>query len=168
MVGLDPVPLVATTLGRGPVSALAGVVGLLIGSFLNVVVYRVPLHLSVVEPRSFCPQCQTPLRSVDNVPLVSWVVLGRRCRHCRAPIPVRYPLVELATGVVFAVVGLFYYMQVARSTFMSEGDSAEPIVASLPLRASIAICLVAVVGLGLWPNPLFAESLRAAGSFWGH
>jgi NADH-quinone oxidoreductase subunit N len=71
-------------------------------------------------------------------------------------------------GVVFAVVGLFYYMQVARSTFMSEGDSAAPIVASLPLRASIAICLVAVVGLGLWPQPLFAESLRAAGSFWGH
>jgi leader peptidase (prepilin peptidase)/N-methyltransferase len=78
------------------------VTGLLVGSFLNVVIYRVPRGLSVVEPRSFCPHCTTPLRSVDNIPVVSWVVLRGRCRRCRGPISIRYPLVELATGIVFA------------------------------------------------------------------
>ena len=99
------VALATPTLGRGAVTALVAVVGLLVGSFLNVVVYRVPRHLSVVQPRSFCPHCDTPLRSLDNIPLVSWVVLGGRCRKCRAPISIRYPLVELATGIVFAAVG---------------------------------------------------------------
>jgi leader peptidase (prepilin peptidase)/N-methyltransferase len=100
-----PAALVATTLGRATVTAMAGLVGLLIGSFLNVVVYRVPRRLSVVEPRSFCPHCDVPLRSIDNIPLVSWLVLGGRCRRCRGPISIRYPLVELATGVVFAALG---------------------------------------------------------------
>jgi leader peptidase (prepilin peptidase)/N-methyltransferase len=81
------------------------VVGLLIGSFLNVVIYRVPRGLSVVEPRSFCPHCDAPLLATDNIPLVSWVVLSGRCRRCRGPISVRYPLVEMATGLVFALVG---------------------------------------------------------------
>jgi leader peptidase (prepilin peptidase) / N-methyltransferase len=97
--------LVTTDIGRGSVTALVGVVGLLIGSFLNVVIYRVPRGLSVVEPRSFCPHCDSPLLAVDNVPLVSWAVLGGRCRRCRGPISVRYPLVELTTGVAFALVG---------------------------------------------------------------
>jgi leader peptidase (prepilin peptidase)/N-methyltransferase len=97
--------LVTTDIGRGPVTALVGVVGLLVGSFLNVVIYRVPRGLSVVEPRSFCPHCDSPLLAVDNVPLVSWIVLGGRCRRCRGPISVRYPLVELTTGIAFALVG---------------------------------------------------------------
>jgi leader peptidase (prepilin peptidase)/N-methyltransferase len=97
--------VVATSVGRGPVTALVGVTGLLVGSFLNVVIYRVPRGLSVVEPRSFCPHCTTPVRTVDNIPVVSWVVLRGRCRRCRGPISVRYPLIELATGIVFAAVG---------------------------------------------------------------
>jgi leader peptidase (prepilin peptidase) / N-methyltransferase len=91
--------------GRGTVAAVAGVVGLVIGSFLNVVVYRVPRGLSVVEPRSFCPHCDAPVLAVDNIPLLSWVILRGRCRRCGAPISVRYPCVELACGVAFAAVG---------------------------------------------------------------
>jgi leader peptidase (prepilin peptidase)/N-methyltransferase len=84
--------------------ACSGVAGLAVGSFLNVVVYRVPRHLSVVRPPSHCPGCGTHLGALDMVPVVSWIALRGRCRHCRAPIPVRYPLVELATGGVFAAI----------------------------------------------------------------
>lgn len=84
--------------------ALGGVLGLLIGSFLNVVIYRVPAGLSVVRPRSACPACRGAIRSVDNIPVVSWVVLRGRCRDCSNPISARYPIVELVTGVLFAVV----------------------------------------------------------------
>jgi leader peptidase (prepilin peptidase)/N-methyltransferase len=76
--------------------------GLVFGSFLNVVIYRVPLGRSVVSPRSHCPVCGTLIVWFDNVPVLSWLLLGRRCRGCRAPIPVRYPLVELAHGLLWS------------------------------------------------------------------
>ena len=81
-----------------------GVLGLLIGSFLNVVIHRVPAGESVVHPRSRCPQCGTELAARDNVPVVSWLLLRGKCRTCGAPISVRYPLVELGTGLLFAAV----------------------------------------------------------------
>ena len=81
----------------------AGVLGLLIGSFLNVVVHRVPAGLSVVSPPSACPGCGHEIRARDNLPVVSWLLLRGRCRDCAVPIPVRYPLVEAGTGVAFAL-----------------------------------------------------------------
>lgn len=89
---------------RWLVIAAATIGGLVIGSFLNVVVYRAPRRLSVVRPGSFCPHCSTPVRAFDNVPVVSWLLLGGRCRSCRAPISPRYPLVEAGTGLLFALV----------------------------------------------------------------
>jgi leader peptidase (prepilin peptidase)/N-methyltransferase len=80
----------------------AGLLGLLVGSFLTVVVHRVPVGLSVVRPRSACPSCTHPIRSKDNVPVVSWVLLAGRCRDCSTAVPVRYPAVEAATGLLFA------------------------------------------------------------------
>lgn len=97
--------LVASIVTRGAVTAFAAVTGVVVGSFLNVVVYRVPRGLSVVEPRSFCPHCDTPVRPIDNVPVLSWLALRGRCHHCRGPISIRYPLVELGTAAVFAAVG---------------------------------------------------------------
>ena len=79
-----------------------GLLGLAIGSFLNVVIYRVPNHLSIVRPRSACPRCHTPIRERDNIPVVSWLVLRGRCRDCQSPISMRYPLVELGCAVLFA------------------------------------------------------------------
>lgn len=82
-----------------------GVLGLLIGSFLNVVIHRVPAGLSLVSPGSACPACAHPVRAFDNVPVLSWLALRGRCRDCAAPIAARYPLVELATGLLFVLVG---------------------------------------------------------------
>ncbi len=80
---------------------LVALVGLAVGSFLNVVIHRVPRHESLVRPRSHCPNCDVEIADRDNIPLLSWVLLRGRCRHCRAPISLRYPLVELATGLLF-------------------------------------------------------------------
>jgi leader peptidase (prepilin peptidase)/N-methyltransferase len=89
-------------LPRGLVVAAAGVLGLLIGSFLNVVIHRVPRGGSIVRPASQCPGCGTPLRAWDNVPLLSYLWLRGRCRACGMRISLRYPAIELATGLVFA------------------------------------------------------------------
>jgi leader peptidase (prepilin peptidase)/N-methyltransferase len=83
-------------------AGIFGVAGLAVGSFLNVVISRVPRKESIASPRSHCPGCDTVLANRDNVPLLSWVLLGGRCRTCRQRISLRYPAVELACGVLFA------------------------------------------------------------------
>ncbi len=88
-----------------PLGLIAVVFGLCIGSFLNVCIYRVPAAKSIVFPGSMCPSCQTPIRIYDNIPLLGFLWLGGRCRHCRAPISIRYPLIELLTGTL--ALGLF-------------------------------------------------------------
>jgi leader peptidase (prepilin peptidase)/N-methyltransferase len=85
---------------------LLGVLGLLIGSFLNVVIWRVPRDESIVRPASHCPTCEAAISPRDNVPVLSWLLLRRRCRHCQARISVRYPLVELATAGLFAAIAV--------------------------------------------------------------
>ena len=80
----------------------AGLLGLVVGSFLNVVIHRVPLRRSVMRPASHCPACGEPIRPIDNIPLLSYVLLRGRCRNCKARISARYPLVEALTGALFA------------------------------------------------------------------
>jgi leader peptidase (prepilin peptidase) / N-methyltransferase len=79
-----------------------GLFGLLIGSFLNVCISRLPQDLSIVVPRSYCTRCGTPIAWYDNIPLLSYLILGGRCRACKLRISLRYPLVELLTGLSFA------------------------------------------------------------------
>ena len=84
--------------------ALAFLAGLLIGSFLNVCVFRLPRDLSVMKPaRSFCPFCEETIAWYDNIPVLSYILLRAKCRHCGAHIPLRYPVVELATAIAFAI-----------------------------------------------------------------
>jgi leader peptidase (prepilin peptidase)/N-methyltransferase len=85
---------------------LCGLVGLMIGSFLNVVIWRVPRGESVVRPPSACPSCGHEIRPRDNIPVLGWLLLRGRCRDCGHPISARYPLVELACGVLFVVMAL--------------------------------------------------------------
>lgn len=89
-----------------PLVLLCSLVGLMIGSFLNVVVWRVPRGESVVRPPSACPSCGTAIRPRDNVPVLGWLLLRGRCRDCRSTISARYPLVEAGTALLFAVLAL--------------------------------------------------------------
>jgi leader peptidase (prepilin peptidase)/N-methyltransferase len=82
----------------------AGLFGLVIGSFLNVVVWRLPRGESLASPPSHCPHCQAPVQPRDNIPVLSWLLLRGRCRSCGEPISARYPLVELATAALYVVV----------------------------------------------------------------
>ena len=87
-------------------AVVLGALGAILGSFLNVVAHRLPLSQSVVHPRSRCPHCETQIRALDNIPVLSWLMLGGRCRSCAEAIPARYPLVELGTGLLLAGVAL--------------------------------------------------------------
>jgi leader peptidase (prepilin peptidase) / N-methyltransferase len=82
----------------------AGIFGAIVGSFLNVVAYRLPRGESLLHPGSHCPRCEQPIKPYDNVPVLSWLWLGGRCRACRAPISPRYPIVEAITGLLCALV----------------------------------------------------------------
>lgn len=108
---------------------VAGLFGLAIGSFLNVCTLRWPEEESVISPPSRCPQCGEPVKWHDNIPVVSWLVLKGRCRVCRQPISVQYPLVELATGLIWA--GVFVY----------HGPTAEALRGSLFLTTLFGIAL---------------------------
>jgi leader peptidase (prepilin peptidase)/N-methyltransferase len=88
------------------VAVLAAVLGACVGSFLNVVAWRLPREESVVHPRSHCPHCGTQLRWFENVPLISWMLLKARCRHCGSAISGRYPAVELLTAGLFVATAL--------------------------------------------------------------
>ena len=87
-------------------AVIAGLLGLAVGSFLNVVVWRVPRGESVVTPRSHCPNCDAGIRPRDEIPVISWLLLKGRCRDCQAPISTRYPLVELLTAAVFVAIAV--------------------------------------------------------------
>ncbi|MGI8756793.1 MAG: prepilin peptidase [Acidimicrobiales bacterium] len=82
-----------------------GLFGLVIGSFLNVVIVRVPAHESVLRPGSRCPLCEAPIQPRDNIPVLSWLLLRGRCRSCREPIPAGYPLVEVGSAALWVLAG---------------------------------------------------------------
>ena len=123
------------------VIVVAGVLGAAIGSFLNVVIYRVPAGRSIVSPPSACPHCGHGIAGWDNIPVVSWLVLRARCRNCGAPISARYPLVELGTALAFAAVAWKF----------SGGIDAATTLPSLlaPLTALIAFLYLAAISIAL-------------------
>jgi leader peptidase (prepilin peptidase) / N-methyltransferase len=159
------VGVVAVAAARASVTVVAVVAGLLIGSFLNVVVYRVPRGLSVVQPGSFCPACHTPIRPSDNVPVVSWLVLRARCRVCGEPISARYPLVELGTGAIFgaAAWALGAHWAVPGMCALGATIVALTVIEFDGLPASAA---VALIGTGLGASLLFAAAV--ADRRWWH
>jgi leader peptidase (prepilin peptidase)/N-methyltransferase len=90
------------------VAFAAALFGLIVGSFLNVVIYRLPRGESIAYPGSHCPSCGHSLSAAENIPLISWIAQGGRCRHCKASISSRYPLVEAMTAALFALTALVY------------------------------------------------------------
>jgi len=113
-----------------PAIVLAAVGGLLVGSFLNVVAYRLPRGESLVHPRSRCPSCATQLRAIDNIPVVSWLALRGRCHSCGAPISARYPLVEATTGALYVAV------------VASQDDAVRIVLGLLLVTALVPITLI--------------------------
>ena len=102
----------------------AFLLGLLLGSFLNVCISRLPEHRSISKPRSHCPQCLATIRWYDNVPLLSWLLLAAECRSCKGRIPWRYPAVELAVGLLFALCGrLLVFGYIAYAQFGQPFDT---------------------------------------------
>jgi leader peptidase (prepilin peptidase)/N-methyltransferase len=153
-------------------AAVAIAPGLAVGSFLNVVASRVPLRRSIGRGRSACMSCSHGIASYDNIPLVSWVVLGGRCRHCNAAIPWRYPLVELVTALLVAasvlrfgltlealVASFFCVVLVAISAI----DIEYRIVPNRIIVPSAAIVLVAQTALR--PGPEWALAALGASGF---
>lgn len=79
------------------------VIGLVVGSFANVCIFRIPRKMSIVKPRSLCPSCQAPIQPSDNIPIISFIILGGKCRHCGIRISWRYPLVEFVNGLLYVL-----------------------------------------------------------------
>ena len=94
------------------------VIGLVIGSFSNVCIYRIPRNESLVSPGSHCPQCNKPIPFYDNIPVISYILLKGKCRYCGQPIPLQYPIVELATGLFYLALYLFYGLQLITIIYM--------------------------------------------------
>jgi leader peptidase (prepilin peptidase) / N-methyltransferase len=176
------------------VIVLASMLGLFVGSFLNVVIYRVPKGESVVRPRSRCPGCGTQLAEYDNIPVVSWVLLRGRCRTCNAPISVRYPIIEALTAVVFGltaahfgwvwVLPAFLYLDAIgialaaididtkrlpdRIVLPSYGVAAVLLGGAAVLDHDLhALVRVAVSGLALWAFYLALVVVYPKGMGWG-
>lgn len=150
---------------------IALVAGLVVGSFANVCIYRVPLGRSVVRPRSRCPRCDAPIRSWENVPVLSWLALRGRCRACRAPISARYPLVEAANAAMYfalagslgltlqAVATMAFVTALLVLTLIDYDHHLLPNVITLP---GIVLGLAASLLPGP-PTPLDAAAAAAAG-----
>lgn len=136
----------------------AGLLGLIIGSFLNVVIYRVPAGIPLTRP-SQCPNCDAPVKPWQNVPVVSWLVLRGKCANCTAPISARYPLVELATGVAFVGVVWFVVDSSTGSVFGGGVVALVLVAAAYLYLAAISIALTLIdLGTRRLPNAIVLPS----------
>ncbi|MBX3089579.1 MAG: prepilin peptidase [Cryobacterium sp.] len=157
------------------IAILVGVLGLAVGSFLNVLIWRLPQGLSLSKPPSSCPRCGHAIRWYDNVPVLSWLVLGGKCRDCRARISLRYPLVELGAGIGFFLLAwwqlskaggywllpaLLYFFAISIALALIDLDSRKlPNRIVLPSMAVVLVLLsLASFGTGDWWSLLWAAA----------
>lgn len=131
--------------------------GLAVGSFLNVVIYRVPRGESIVSPPSHCPTCSAPIKEYDNIPVISWLVLRGRCRNCHTAISPRYPIVELMTGALFAGVA-------ARMGYAWELPAYVILLAALLALSSIDLELLVLPKRVIYPTLGLVTLLLAVAS----
>jgi leader peptidase (prepilin peptidase)/N-methyltransferase len=126
------------------VPVLVGVLGAAIGSFLNVVIHRVPAGVSVVAPPSACGSCASPVRAFDNIPVLSWILLRGRCRACGASFSVRYPLVELGTALAFAGLAAVHLTSILDASSTAATIAAVLVFVAHLYFAAISIALTAI------------------------
>ena len=146
--------------GLGSVVAVViAALGLAIGSFLNVVAYRVPLGLSVITPASACPNCGHEISARDNVPILSWLVLRGKCRQCATPISPRYLVVEAITGVAFVAMALRFLPDVLSATTWTAAVSAVLTLVAFLYFAAISVALTAIdIDVHRLPNAIVLPS----------
>jgi leader peptidase (prepilin peptidase) / N-methyltransferase len=156
-----------------PIASIAFLGGMITGSFVGVVAHRVPRGRSIVGPRSECPSCGAQIAAYDNVPVISWLLLGGHCRSCGARIPARYPLIELAVGVAFAATAIVLYddpaalalglVFVAVLAAITLTDLERRVIpnAILLVGSAIGIAIVAATD----PASLPERAIAAAGAF---
>lgn len=149
--------------------------GACVGSFMNVVIYRVPLGMSVVSPRSRCPRCGHAIRGFDNLPVLSWLILRGRCRDCSLPIPVRYPLVEFLVGLLFMLMaieviqpnGPWWLLNIASRDFLTV---PWPKLIAAFAYYQLGLCTLICAAYIAWdgeraPLPLFVPAILAGLAF---
>ncbi len=153
----------------------AAILGLLVGSFLNVVIYRTPRGENIAFPASHCPSCNTPLKWYHNIPLLSWIFLGGKCAYCKEPISKQYPIVELLNALLwfglFLKIGAVWYFPFVAASFsallaLSVIDIKYMAVPDSVNFFALVMALVSPKILHLdWSNPIL-DAAVAAGGLW--
>lgn len=154
------------------VRAAAFIVGSAVGSFLNVVIYRLPREESIISPPSRCPNCQAPIRWYHNVPILGWLILWGRCRTCKAPISWRYPFVELLTALLALSIVLRYGLSFSAAFMFVFGAALLAVTfidldhLIIPNEISLSGIVVGLLGqmafdLAAWPSPANLTTLQA-------
>lgn len=151
----------------GILAVSAFLLGLLFGSFLNVVISRIPRGESIVRPRSRCPNCGHSVRGYDNIPILSWILLRARCRDCHAPISWRYPAVELAAGLWFIAVTLLCLRTLMQGLYvqLSAAQYASLVLSGVSLGV-LGLLLIALLVID-WKHLFLPDALTLTGIFTG-
>ena len=122
------------------------ILGLIVGSFSNVCIYRIPRNESIIYPASHCPKCRSKIKPVDNIPLLSYILLKGRCRNCKSKISIQYPIVELITGLIYLIIYLTYGLGVQTLIYIIL-SSALMIIAFIDLNQQIVPDVISLPGI---------------------
>lgn len=122
------------------------ILGLIVGSFSNVCIYRIPRNESIIYPASHCPKCHSKIKPVDNIPLLSYILLKGRCRNCKSKISIQYPIVEFLTGLIYLIVYLIYGLSIQSLIYIIL-SSALVIIAFIDLNEQIVPDVISLPGI---------------------
>ncbi|MHC2994420.1 MAG: prepilin peptidase [Candidatus Atribacteria bacterium] len=123
------------------------ILGLIVGSFSNVCIYRIPINESIIYPASHCPKCRSSIKPIDNIPLLSYILLKGRCRNCGSRIPIQYPVVEFLTGIIYILMFLIYGLTLQSLIYIILA-SAVIIIAFIDLNEQIVPDIISLPGIG--------------------
>jgi len=127
---------------------ILGLLGLIVGSFSNVCIYRIPKNESIIFPASHCPKCLKTIKPIDNIPLLSYILLKGRCRHCKSKISIQYPIVELLTGLIYLIIYLIYGFTIQSLIYIIL-SSALIIIAFIDLNEQIIPDVISLPGIAI-------------------
>jgi len=122
------------------------ILGLIVGSFSNVCIYRIPRNESIIYPASHCPKCRSNIKPVDNIPLLSYILLKGRCRSCKSKISIQYPIVELLTGLIYLIIYLIYALSIQSLIYIIL-SSVLIIIAFIDLNEQIIPDVISLPGI---------------------